>query len=95
MGRPASEVCHRFEPLPQILKNVATLQRPNGAALAALTQTHERRLGARGRLLVRPSGTENLVRIMAEGEDASVVRSVVDDICASLRNDLSERDRAA
>jgi len=93
--RPASEVCRRFEPMPQIVENVPTLHRPSAAALAALTQAHERRLGARGRLLVRLSGTENFVRIMAEGEDAGVVRSVVDEVCGLVRGDLSERDRAA
>ena len=89
LNRPASEVCRRFEPMPQILQNVATLTRPTAPALAVLTQTHERRLGARGRLLVRASGTENLVRIMAEGEDPVVVRQIVDDVCGSLNHDLN------
>ena len=94
-GRPASEICRRFEPTPQILESVKIPHRPNAIALKALTHTHERRLGAKGRLLVRSSGTENLVRIMAEGEDRAVVRKVVDDVCGILRDDLVDHTRAA
>ncbi len=94
-NRPASEICRRFQPMPQILENVPTLRRPNAAALKALTHTHECLLGAKGRLLVRASGTENLVRIMAEGEDLEVVRKVVDEVCGLLRNDLSGLPQAA
>ena len=93
-GGPARQrVCRRFEPLPQIVESVPT--RPNAAALNALMETHERRLEARGRLLVRASGTENLVRIMAEGEDPGLVRSIVGEVCGVLRNDLSQQARAA
>ena len=93
--KPASEICHRFEPMPQILESVPTLRRPNAVALKTLTHTHERRLGQKGRLLIRSSGTENLVRIMAEGEDIAVVQQVVEDVCSVLRNDLSDQPRAA
>ena len=93
--RPASEICHCFEPLPQIVESVPTLKRPSAAVLNRITQTHERRLGSLGRLLVRSSGTENLVRIMAEGDDPAVVRAVVDDISSALRSDLSEKPLAA
>jgi phosphoglucosamine mutase len=81
-GRPASEVCRLFEPYPQLLRNVsvtgdAPLQAQDVRdAIAA----GERRLGEAGRLVIRPSGTEPLVRIMAEGEDEHLVGAVVDDI---------------
>ena len=85
-GRPASEICHRFEPLPQIVKSIATRTRPSAATLRDLTQMHSARLGSKGRLLVRPSGTENLVRVMAEGDDIELIRGVVDDLCGILKN---------
>ena len=47
---------------------------------------HSARLGSKGRLLVRPSGTENLVRVMAEGDDIELIRGVVDDLCGILKN---------
>ena len=81
-GRSASEVCRLFEPYPQLLRNVsvtgdAPLQAQDVRdAIAA----GERRLGEAGRLVIRPSGTEPLVRIMAEGEDEHLVGAVVDDI---------------
>ncbi len=83
--RPASEVLRRFEPLPQCLKNV----RSDGQALedsgvkSALAAA-EARLGTSGRLLVRPSGTEPLIRVMAEGEDEVLIEAVVDDLIAAV-----------
>ena len=85
-GRPASEVCRLFDPLPQLLRNVSI----NGEAplqakdvLDAIAEG-ERRLGETGRLLIRPSGTEPLVRIMAEGEDEGLIGAVVDDIAGVI-----------
>jgi phosphoglucosamine mutase len=81
-GKPASQVCRVFEPLPQVLKNV----RFNGAmplqdkAVKKAIAEGEDRLGMRGRLLIRPSGTEPVVRVMAEGEDETLIASVVGDI---------------
>jgi phosphoglucosamine mutase len=86
LGRPASEVCHRFEPLPQILRNV----RFNGgrplesdtvkAAIASATE----RLGAQGRLVIRPSGTEPVIRVMAEAEDRALVDTLVAEVCEAV-----------
>jgi phosphoglucosamine mutase len=81
-GKPASEVCRVFDPLPQVLKNVSVnggkpLQ--DSAVQKAITEGEDR-LGKSGRLLIRPSGTEPLVRVMAEGEDEALVASVVGDI---------------
>ena len=85
-GRPVSEVCRRFEPVPQILKNVRF---ERGAVvpeekLAAAVAAGRARLGAGGRLVIRPSGTEPLMRVMGEGDDHDLVESVVDDVCAAL-----------
>ena len=84
-GKPVSEVCHLFEPLPQILKNVrvrkTVLERP---PVAKSIDAARERLGAHGRLLIRPSGTEPVIRVMGEGDDRALVESVVDDVCGVL-----------
>jgi phosphoglucosamine mutase len=54
-------------------------------ALDDLREASAKRLGREGRLVVRPSGTEPVVRVMGEGEDRMLVESVVDEICARLR----------
>jgi phosphoglucosamine mutase len=84
--RPASDVCRRFTPLPQRLKNVrftgaSPLQHPD--VLQAVKDA-ERLLGSSGRLLLRPSGTEPLIRVMAESEDAALVEQIVDSLCARI-----------
>ncbi len=86
-GKPASEVLRQFEPLPQLLKNV----RFNGGAPLDDRAVKERIAGAerelegRGRLLIRKSGTEPLIRVMAEGDDPALVERVVDEICEAVR----------
>ncbi len=81
-GKTVSEVCRRFDPVPQLLKNV----RYSGgkplemADVKAAIEDGEQRLGNTGRLVIRASGTEPLIRVMAEGDDAGLVRSVVNDI---------------
>ncbi|MFZ5746036.1 MAG: phosphoglucosamine mutase [Pseudomonadota bacterium] len=86
-GAPASEVLHRFEPLPQILKNVRFKggrpleeNRVRDAIAAA-----EARLDGTGRLVIRPSGTEPVIRVMAEGDDRALVEEVVDSVCDAVR----------
>ena len=84
-GRPASEVCRLFAPLPQLLRNVrysgaSPLLSPVVTAAAAA----EARLAGSGRLLLRASGTEPLIRVMAEAEDEQVVAAVVDELCAVI-----------
>ncbi|MCA3664425.1 MAG: phosphoglucosamine mutase [Methylobacterium sp.] len=85
-GRPVSEVCRRFEPLPQILKNVKTTggQPLKDAGVSAASETIRASLGKGGRLVIRPSGTEPVIRVMAEGDDRDLVARVVDDICAVI-----------
>ena len=86
-GRPASEVLSLFEPLPQLLKNVhfqggAPLERDRVRAAIA---DGEARLDGRGRLVIRKSGTEPVIRVMAEGEDEALVAEVVDSICEAVK----------
>src|SRR5882757_969197 len=84
--RPVSEVCHRFEPLPQIMKNVRYQSgKPmENAAVRTAIASAEKKLGRGGCLIVRPSGTEPLIRVMAEGDDKVLVESVVDDVVEAL-----------
>ncbi len=84
--RPASEVTRLFDPFPQLLRNV----RFNGGApleddkVRAAIRDGETRLGDAGRLVIRKSGTEPLIRVMAEGEDEALVDQVVGDICQTI-----------
>ncbi|GGA96041.1 phosphoglucosamine mutase [Brucella endophytica] len=80
--KPLSEVCRKFEPVPQLLKNVRT---KGGKPLEDITvksaiEDARDRLGNGGRLVIRPSGTEPLIRVMAEGDDRILVETVVNDI---------------
>jgi phosphoglucosamine mutase len=86
-GKPASELLHLFDPLPQVLKNVrfsggAPLE---DAKVKAAIAEAEARIDGTGRLLIRKSGTEPLIRVMAEGEDETLVARVVDDICEAVK----------
>jgi phosphoglucosamine mutase len=90
-AKPVSEVCAQFEPVPQILRNVryrkgAPLELP--PVKQAITDAIER-LGGAGRLIIRPSGTEPLIRVMAEGDDEKLVTSVVDDIVTVLEKEAA------
>ena len=85
-GRLASAVLNLFAPLPQVLHNVRVapqaLDQPQvTAAIAAAEKT----LNGHGRLLIRRSGTEPVVRVMAEGEDEALIRRLVDELCQTLQ----------
>ena len=86
-GKRASELLRLFEPVPQLLKNV---RYDGGAPLEqdsvkqAIAEA-ERELGGNGRLVIRPSGTEPVIRVMAEGDDAAQVELLVDRICDAVR----------
>jgi len=81
-NKPVSELCRKFEPVPQLLKNVRfSGGKPlEAAAVKAAIEEARTRLGQSGRLVIRPSGTEPLIRVMAEGDDPKLVETVVDDI---------------
>ncbi|RDE07274.1 phosphoglucosamine mutase [Sphingomonas aracearum] len=87
-GRPASEVLRRFEPVPQLLRNVkfARGAKPLEApAVRTVIAEAEAELEGRGRLVIRASGTEPVIRVMAEGDDANQVETVVARICDAVR----------
>ncbi len=86
-GKPMSELARQFETVPQKLENVRyTSGKPleNAGVKAAIADAEARLVGV-GRLLVRPSGTEKLIRVMAEGDDAKLVKSVVSDVVAAVK----------
>jgi phosphoglucosamine mutase len=86
-GAPAGEVLHRFEPLPQLLKNVrfgGGKPLDDESVKAVIAQAEDELVG-KGRLVIRPSGTEPVIRVMAEGDDLGQVERVVDRICDAVR----------
>ena len=87
-GKPASELLHLFDPVPQLLKNVrydggAPLEDANVKSVIAGAEAE---LAGCGRLVIRPSGTEPVIRVMAEGDDAAQVEAIVDRICDAVRD---------
>ncbi|WP_430439680.1 phosphoglucosamine mutase [Shinella sp.] len=90
-GKTVSEVCNRFEPVPQVLKNVRIKagQPLEDATVRQAIADAESELARNGRLLIRPSGTEPLIRVMAEGDDRAQVERIVDelvDVIGAVRN---------
>ncbi|MGE0257644.1 MAG: phosphoglucosamine mutase [Alphaproteobacteria bacterium] len=85
-GKRASEICRVFEPIPQLLRNVRFGQgQPlESRRVRQAIDEGEARLGAAGRLVIRKSGTEPVIRIMAQGEDEDLLAGVVDAICAEV-----------
>jgi phosphoglucosamine mutase len=87
LNLPVSEVCHRFDPLPQVLKSVRTSGRSlDDSRVKAAIGAAEARLAKCGRLVVRASGTEPVVRVMAEGDDGAMVEAIVDELVDALRD---------
>jgi phosphoglucosamine mutase len=86
-GKPVSEVCSRFTAVPQVLQNVryAGGQPLEKDAVKKVIDLARQRLGNQGRLVIRPSGTEPVIRVMAEGDDLQLVNAVVGDICEAVR----------
>lgn len=85
-GKPVSQVCHRFDPLPQVLKNVRYKSgKPlDDTKVKSAIASAEERLNGHGRLVVRSSGTEPVIRVMGEGDDRSLVEAAVDVIVDAL-----------
>jgi phosphoglucosamine mutase len=86
-GKRASEILHLFDPVPQLLKNVryaggAPLE--NEGVKAAIAAA-EAELSGNGRLVIRASGTEPVIRVMAEGDDSARVERVVDAVCEAVQ----------
>jgi phosphoglucosamine mutase len=86
-GKPASHAAHVFEPMPQVLENVRFR---NGmpledARVKSTIAEGTAQLNGKGRILVRKSGTEPVIRVMAEGEDERQIRDVVRAICGAIR----------
>ena len=85
-GRRVSDVCHCFEPLPQVLRNVRApkraLEKP--AVVTAIDSAREK-LNGSGRVIVRASGTEPVIRVMGEGDDPELVETLVSEICHALK----------
>ncbi len=92
-GRAASEVCRVFSPFPQVLKNVrfAGESPLRQDCIQAAIRDSEARLGTSGRLLIRESGTEPLIRVMAEGEDEAVIGALVDELVAMIAEAVQPR----
>jgi len=91
-GKKASEVCRVFTPVPQLLRNVRfgrgkPLER---RAVQQAVVAGEARLGTAGRLVIRPSGTEPVIRVMAQGEDEALLAGVVGDICEAILGVVSD-----
>ncbi|HRK19368.1 MAG TPA: phosphoglucosamine mutase [Hyphomicrobiaceae bacterium] len=86
-NKPVSEVCKRFARLPQVLKNVRySAGKPlEKDAVKLAIEGGKQRLGAKGRVVIRPSGTEPVIRVMAEGDNETLVTEVVDDIVEAVR----------
>jgi phosphoglucosamine mutase len=84
--KPVSQVCHRFEPLPQILRNVRYKKgKPlEDAKVRLAIKSAEQKLNGQGRLVIRPSGTEPVIRVMGEGDDKTLVEDAVAGIVEAL-----------
>jgi phosphoglucosamine mutase len=84
--KPVSEVCHRFEPLPQILRKVPSLKNEalEKERIVAIAEDARKRLGEGGRLVIRRSGTEPVIRVMGESDDQELLEQVVEDVCHLL-----------
>ena len=82
LNKPVSEVCNKFEPVPQLLKNIRFSggEPLENKQVKTAIEDASSRLGSKGRLVIRPSGTEPLIRVMAEGDDRELVETVVNEI---------------
>ena len=85
-----SVLCNKFDNIPQIIKNFRYIDSKNidPKFIESLTKTSERKLGKFGRVVIRPSGTESLIRVMGEAEDYNLLEAVVDDILIELETGL-------
>ncbi len=91
LDKPVSQACHRFDPLPQVLKNVRYRSgKPlENSKVRSAIAIAEDRLNGHGRLVVRPSGTEPVIRVMGEGDDKAMVEEIVDGIVDALTDQVA------
>jgi phosphoglucosamine mutase len=91
LDKPVSLACHRFEPLPQVLKNVrySSGQPLENSTVRSAIADAECRLNGHGRLVIRPSGTEPVIRVMGEGDDKALVEEIVDGIVDALTEQVA------
>jgi phosphoglucosamine mutase len=85
--KPLSELATVMESFPQVLKNVRTSSRIDVAHIPDFTATVRKmgdKLGENGRILVRPSGTESLIRVMVEGQDGAIIQAMADELAAMV-----------
>ncbi len=88
--RKASEVCTLFKPLPQILLNVrAPAEMLQKSSVKQAIEQAEKKLNGNGRLLIRKSGTEPLIRVMAEGDDEKLVKALVEEIAGAIKTEAA------
>jgi len=90
MGQPFSKL-HTFDPMPQLLLNEKVASKPPLDSLPRYQEAHAaalRQLDGRGRILVRYSGTENLVRVMVEGEDDALIRKIAEELRMVLKEEI-------
>ena len=83
-GKPLSELATIMESFPQILKNVRTSTRMEVNTIPGFPEAikkFEQKLGDSGRILVRPSGTEPVIRVMVEGQDKVMITEIADELC--------------
>ncbi|HEY8414959.1 MAG TPA: phosphoglucosamine mutase, partial [Thermaerobacter sp.] len=93
-GRPLSELASVVRPVPQVLVNVRVARKEGWEeepAVRAAIRRADERLGNAGRVLVRASGTEPLIRVMVEGDDEALVRELAEDIAGAVRQALGTR----
>ena len=87
-NQPLSSLATVMESFPQVLKNVRTSGKISPDKIKGFSKTHaalEKTLGKRGRILVRPSGTEPVVRVMVEGQDEKEIDTIADELCELIR----------
>ncbi len=87
-GKKASEITRMFDPVPQILQNARRIEGEplKNKKVVALIEAARGKLGGNGRILIRPSGTEPLIRVMAEGDDDRLIRNIVGEIVEAIEN---------
>jgi phosphoglucosamine mutase len=87
-GKRTSEVCRLFSPVPQLMRSVrcGDAQPLEAPSVQKAISSGETRLGTTGRLVIRKSGTEPVIRVMAEGEDEALITSVIGEICDIIGN---------